>query len=99
MRLRGGALREVNLAPLGDKILGGHGRVANSAGFSRIGMGIFYTKAAAVSCFMVLRAMAQECVLNARLIIQAMYCPPRPAALHIAPYPAGGARLARAAGA
>jgi len=44
MLLGGGALGEVNLAPLGDKILGGHGSVANSAGFSRIGMGIFYTK-------------------------------------------------------
>jgi len=49
---------------------GGHGSVANSAGFSRIGMGSFYTKAAAVSCFMVLRALAQERALNARLIIQ-----------------------------
>jgi hypothetical protein len=38
MRLGSGAFRQVNLAPLGDKILGGHGNVANSAGFSRIGM-------------------------------------------------------------
>jgi hypothetical protein len=44
MLLGGGAFREVNLAPLGDKILGGHGSAANSANFSRIGMGIFYTK-------------------------------------------------------
>jgi len=70
MLLGSGAFRQVNLGPLGDKILGGHGSVANSAVFSRIGMGIFYTKAAAVSCFMVLRALAQERALNARLIIQ-----------------------------
>jgi hypothetical protein len=44
MLLGGGAFRQVNLAPLGDKFLGGHGSVANSAVFSRIGMGIFYTK-------------------------------------------------------
>ena len=44
MLLGGGAFRQVNLAPLGDKILGGHGSAANPAGFSRIGMGIFYTK-------------------------------------------------------
>jgi hypothetical protein len=28
---------------------GGHGSATNSAGFSRLGMGAFYTKAAAVS--------------------------------------------------
>jgi hypothetical protein len=44
MLLGGGAFREVNLAPLGDKFLGGHGGMANSANFSRIGMGNFYTK-------------------------------------------------------
>ena len=38
MLLGGGAFRQVNLAPLGDKFLGGHGSVVNSAGFSRIGM-------------------------------------------------------------
>ena len=38
MLLGGGAFREVNLAPLGDEILGGHGSVATSASFSRIGM-------------------------------------------------------------
>ncbi|MBI2929680.1 MAG: hypothetical protein HYY24_28805 [Verrucomicrobia bacterium] len=34
MRLRGGALRQVNLAPLGNKICGGHGSEANWAGQS-----------------------------------------------------------------
>jgi hypothetical protein len=38
MLLGGGAFRQVNLAPLGDKILGGHGSVAKSASFSQIGM-------------------------------------------------------------
>jgi hypothetical protein len=38
MRLGGGAFREVNLAPLGDKILGGHGSVANSESFIPSGM-------------------------------------------------------------
>ena len=38
MLLGSGAFRQVNLAPLGDKILGGHGSVANSASISRIGM-------------------------------------------------------------
>jgi hypothetical protein len=38
MLLGGGAFRQVNLAPLGDKFLGGHGNVTNEASFSRIGM-------------------------------------------------------------
>src|ERR1039458_6759354 len=38
MLLGSGAFREVNLAPLGDKILGGHGSVANSTNSSRLGL-------------------------------------------------------------
>jgi hypothetical protein len=38
MLLGSGAFRQVNLAPLGDKFLGCHGSVVNSASFSRIGM-------------------------------------------------------------
>src|ERR1035437_3137556 len=38
MLLGGGAFRQVNLAPLGDKIWGGHGSVVNSASFIPSGM-------------------------------------------------------------
>src|ERR1035437_7648577 len=64
MRLRGGALREVNLAPLGDKSFGGHARADGAAGrlvsaASRTGLGLnvgtarLYTSGAAASCSLV----------------------------------------------
>src|ERR1035441_9455458 len=61
MRLRGGALCEVNLVPLGDKGVGGHARADGAAGRlvsagSRADLGLnfgtarLYTSAAAASC-------------------------------------------------
>jgi hypothetical protein len=44
MGLVGGGFLRANFRPFCFEFSRGHGSVANSAGFSRIGMGIFYTK-------------------------------------------------------
>jgi hypothetical protein len=63
MRLRGGALRKFNLAPLGNKLFGGHARAGSASGRSvsagpradlgfNVGTGRLYRRESAASCYL-----------------------------------------------